>query len=118
MIGWVNSIPNLLPHITIKDMDYFDSHMFCEDVVRIFSAFKWWRCIKIRLEPKEKHFTSEILKSVIAFCMCKLHSIPGSSAGLERIFSNFSFIWTDLRNKLDPVKVDKLVEINGALNGK
>lgn len=49
------------------------------------------------------------------FCI-KLHSCPGSSAGLERVFSTYGHIWTKLRNNLGPDKVEKLVKVYRHLN--
>lgn len=103
----------------IRDPDYFDPHMFRDEILKNFSGFKWWSYIKLRLNEKRSHSTEVfMLDHMIEFCafLCKLHSIPGSNAGLERIFSKFSYVWTKLRNRLGPEKVDKLVKIHKRLN--
>lgn len=46
----------------------------------------------------------------------KLISIPASSAEVERVFSNWKFVHSTLRNKLEFKKSKKLVEIYYNLN--
>lgn len=106
----------IAPYIAfkIKDPVYFDPYMFRADVIRNFSAFKWWNYVKTKLNEKKPPMFEQ-MNAFIEF-ICKLHSIPGSNAGLERIFSTFSHVWTKLRNKLGPKNVDKLVKIHKALN--
>lgn len=112
----------IAPYIAfkLKDTDYFDSYMFNSDVVTNFSGFKWWSYVKMKLKQKQHTSRLPILEHMIEFCnfVCKLHSIPGSNAGLERIFSNFSLVWTKLRNRFGPEKVDKLVKVHRKLNQK
>jgi hypothetical protein len=48
---------------------------------------------------------------------CHLLSIPASSASIERIFSNFSFIHTKLRNRLGVQRATKLVFCYRMLRG-
>lgn len=109
----------IAPCFKIKDFDYFDTFMFRDEVLKNFSGFKWWSYIKVKLnEKKVRSAQLPMLDDIISFCsfLCKLHSIPGSNAGLERIFSKFSLVWTKLRNRLGPDKVDKLVKIHKMLN--
>jgi hypothetical protein len=46
------------------------------------------------------------------FCekLSKLYQLPPSSAGLERIFSTLGYVWTDLRNRLQPETAEKLCQ--------
>lgn len=48
---------------------------------------------------------------------CQLLSAPASSASIERIFSNFSYIFNKLRNRLGLVKASKLVFCYRMLRG-
>lgn len=48
----------------------------------------------------------------------RLLKIPASSAGIERLFSNWSFIHSDLRNCLSAERSQKLIEIYYSLKMK
>lgn len=107
-ISWMQSWePEFVPYILsfrIKDYDTYQRSMFLPSVLESFSAYKWWKLVKNKTDSMSK------MNNFCSFMM-KLHSIPSSSAGLERIFSSFGHIWTKLRNKLGINKVEKLVKI-------
>jgi len=48
----------------------------------------------------------------------RLLKIPASSAGIERLFSNWSFVHSDLRNRLSAERSQKLIEIYYSLKMK
>lgn len=98
---------------TIKDTDIFPPSMFSPEVVNSVTPHKWWSLMKKKLENKNKSSPSPSNNNLIEMAefLSKLHSCPPSSASLERVFSTFGFIWSKLRNKLGPQKVQKLVKI-------
>lgn len=65
----------------------------------------WWKALK----NKEMCEFVEL--------MVRLHSMPCSSASIERIFSNFSYIHNKLRNRLGVQKAAKLVFCYRMLRG-
>lgn len=91
----------------IKDTDLYPSSMFSESIIQAIPAHKWWLVIgaKFRSQNRQPFFIE------MAKFFADLHSCPASSASLERIFSTFGFVWSDLRNRLAPEKVEKLVKI-------
>ena len=66
----------------------------------------WWKAL----------YNTKICPEFIHL-MVKLHSIPCSSASIERIFSNFSYIHSKLRNRLGVQKAAKLVFCYRMLRG-
>ena len=86
----------------------FPQHMFEETFLEKVEARVWWLCIK----KTYKKVNAEL-------CDLALHllQLPSSSASKERIFSNFSFIQTKLRNRLGLEKASKLVTCYRELGG-
>lgn len=123
---WLNkNYPEFIPcylSFTIRDPDYFDNSALSEQVCQNFTCYKWWRMINVKCANKLQYIKNDTkiltMKNFILFTefLMKLHTSPSSSAGLERIFSTFKFIWSPLRNTLGPEKVDKLVKIHKSLN--
>lgn len=100
--------PEWLPAIMafkIKDVDYFPKSLFSENIVSQFSASKWWEILKEKVQKNNK------LDSDFCSFFQSLHSVPSSSASIERIFSTFGFIWSKLRNRLSSEQCEKLVKI-------
>jgi hypothetical protein len=85
----------------IKDT-IFPSTMFGEEIVNL-GAQKWWNILS-----KKSGITNNLKDAAIFFS--KLHSVPASSASLEKLFSTYGNIWSDKRNKLSPDRVQKLVK--------
>lgn len=52
---------------------------------------------------------------VLYIFLANLHIIPANSALIERIFSIFSSVWSNLSNKKGSEREEKLVKINRAL---
>lgn len=110
-IEWLTEkYPNFvgfLLQFQIQDEEMFPKMMFSESVLKL-SAQKWWSInAKKSNDPDFADFSS---------FLAKLHSIPASSASIERLFSTFSLVWSKLRNKLGAEKVAKLVKIYRFLN--
>lgn len=97
-----------------KDEEIFPKVMF-EDAVNSLSTYKWWMIVRSKLLK-----TENASSSLIEFCtyISNLHSCPASSAAIERVFSSFGHVWSKLRNKLKPEKVEQLVKIYRYLNKK
>lgn len=83
----------------------FQNTLFSEQVIMTIDASKWWRSVAKSCEISKE------------FCglIAHLQACPSSSASIERIFSNFSFIHTKLRNRLTITNVSKLVFCYGML---
>ena len=86
----------------------FPSHMFSDTFLEKIDPCVWWLCIK----KTHKNVNPEL--SDLALRLLKL---PASSASIERIFSNFGFIQTKLRNRLGLEKAAKLVTCYRELRG-
>lgn len=102
--------PNFLPGVLsfrIKDGNVFPAHMFGENVVKAMTARNWWTIIAKKIE---KDPNCKLPKDFCKFFI-DLHSCPASSGSIERIFSTFGFVWSDIRNKLSAEKAEKLVKI-------
>ena len=72
-----------------------------------FTAAKWWQLLK---EKVQKDQNNKLGSDFCSFFI-SLHSVPTSSVSIERIFSNFGFIWSKLRNRLGAEQCEKLVKI-------
>lgn len=86
----------------------FQSTLFSEQVIMTIDANKWWRSV-----AKSCDISKE-------FCglIAHLQACPSSSAAIERIFSNFSFVHSKIRNRLTISNVSKLVFCYGMLKQK
>ena len=76
--------------------------MFEEDVIKELSAIEWWSSFQ-----KSKGILTSEEKDIII-----LHnylSAVASSAGIEKIFSTYGFVHSDVRNNLGNDKAGKLV---------
>ena len=87
----------------------FPKTAFAPEVRLNMSPSVWWKGLK--------HHDSSAFNDMIDF-VSHLMLCPASSASLERIFSNFSFIQNKLRNRLGNVKVSKLVFVYRMLRFK
>lgn len=95
---WLMSImPNSLSLLLAYDAEAesFPKSFFKTKDVK---AKIWWKAL----------YNTEICSEFIHL-MVKLHSVPCSSASIEQIFSNFSYIHNKLRNRLGVQKAAKLV---------
>lgn len=70
------------------------------------SPVTWWKAIQ-----------AHNINSEFANLACKLLSAPASSASIERVFSNYSYIFNKIRNRLTIDKASKLVFCYRMLRG-
>ena len=82
----------------------FQRFMFQENVIQTFSPLDWWKSQADRLNP-------ETNKAVI-----QLLTATASSAGVERVFSSFGLVHSNLRNRLGIEKAGTLVFLFKLLN--
>lgn len=101
----------ILMSLKIKD-EMFPENMFEKNVIEKLPGAKWYMLLK-KKNAKTNRIPDEFLDFVINLLVC-----PASTASLERIFSTYGLIWTDLRNRLGPEKAEKLVKVNRFLNDK
>ena len=87
--------------------DPFPRSYFTSEVRNNIKASIWWKSMKKTM------INEEFLNFVI-----HLHNCPSSSAGIERLFSNYSFVQNKLRNRLGLEKASKLVVCYKMLNKK
>nr|XP_047139750.1 uncharacterized protein LOC105846975 [Hydra vulgaris] len=115
---WLNiRHPNFVPFVlafTAEDTEIYPSSMFRESVVKTFSAAKWWKILISKISATQEHDAHpENAALPLPFCqfVFNLHSVPVLSASLEKIFSNFSYIWSTTRNRLGTEKMAKLAKV-------
>lgn len=89
----------------IKDGEYFPKSLFLTNIVSHFSTAKWWNILREKVKKEQK------LDPNFCIFFQSLHSVPTSSASIERIFSTFGFVWSKLRNRLGNEQCEKLVKI-------
>lgn len=87
--------------------DPFPKSYFTSEVRNNVKASIWWKSMKNSM------INQEFLNFII-----HLHNCPSSSAGIERLFSNYSFVQNKLRNRLGLEKASKLVVCYKMLNKK
>ena len=83
----------------------FPHSFFTESAIELHPV-TWWKGVK----------SAEIPSEFIDIAT-QLLSAPCSSAAIERIFSNFSYIHSKIRNRLKPEKASKLVFCYRMLRG-
>lgn len=83
----------------------FPASYFCDAAVQVPSV-TWWKALKTLGVP------GDFIDMAI-----QLLEAPASSASIERIFSNFSYIHTKIRNRLGVEKASKLVFCYRMLRG-
>lgn len=109
-----NKKPNWLPFLmafAIKD-ECFPSSMFASEVIEKLPGSRWW------IVMKKKNDKAHVIPDDFINYTINLLNCPASSASIERIFSTYGLVWTDLRNRLGVEKAQKLVQINRFLNNK
>ncbi len=104
-------VPILIKFRT-KDAEIFPKYMFGKHMIEM-SANKWWNAMAVNLNQQEN---PDLHEAFIWFA--KLHSLPCSSASLERLFSTYGFVWSKTRNNLSCETAHKLVSAHRALNEK
>ena len=90
------------------EADPFPQHMFDENFLEKVKPCVWWLCIKKTYKDVDPKLCD------LALLLLRL---PASSASIERIFSNFSFVQNKLRNRLGLEKTAKLVTCFRELRG-
>ena len=84
----------------------FAAYMFADNIVSEAAPMSWWMSQTSFLHP-ELLLLAKTLFSAVA-----------SSAGVERVFSTFGFVHSDIRNRLGIEKASKLTFIYRMLNEK
>lgn len=84
----------------------FEDFMFSGSFSKL-KPVQWYKCVAVESDNVDLKRFVTLAQSILV--------LPSSSAGIERIFSNFSVIHSDLRNRLEPEKVAKLVACYRAL---
>lgn len=88
--------------------DPFYNFLFDDDVVNQVSPLEWWKT----------HCTSPDTETVVAKVTKQLLTASASTSSLERIFSTYSLIQSNLRNRLGNEKASKLLFLFKSLNKK
>ena len=78
-------LPGLLA-LKIKDTDFFSSTVFEQSLITTFKAAKWWKVVETKCAKLDK------LPEGFCKFFQQLHSVPCSSASIERLFSTFGLI--------------------------
>ncbi|CAI6376424.1 unnamed protein product [Macrosiphum euphorbiae] len=106
---WIISMyPHFFPAVMafkIQDESYFPKTMFNSNILKEFKTVQWWRIMEKKCD-KIENVPNDFCKFLIS-----LHSCPASSASIERIFSTYGLVWSDLRNRLGSEKAQKLVKV-------
>lgn len=84
----------------------FHKSLFESHVVDHVGPLEWWLSLKSQINGQTIDLVTQ------------LHTAVASSAGIERLFSTFGFIHSDVRNKLGNEKAAKLVTVFKYLNKK
>lgn len=82
----------------------FKEYLFRESVPSTTSVNVWWRSLGSRIDRATLELTNQ------------LYTATASSAGIERLFSTFGLVHSQLRNRLGTKKAAKLVSIMRVLN--
>ena len=93
--------PEVLPDlIKYKAKQFpFKEYLFREQVVNSTSPLAWWKALEGNLHPSTVKLANQ------------LHSAAASSAAIERLFSQFGLVHTEVRNRLGVDKAGKLVAL-------
>ena len=93
--------PELVPHLLgfMTDCAKIPKVLSYEDTLKKTDPVVWWKSVKL----------SGALPGDLCDLATKILQMPASSAGIERVFSNFALIQTKLRNRLGLEKAGKLV---------
>ncbi len=99
--------PDAMPHIIQfkARLSPFGRFMFHQCVLQGVSPLAWWLSMSEQIHPE------------LSLLVRSLFSAVASSAGVERVFSTFGFIHSDVRNRLGVDKAAKLSFIYKMLNG-
>ena len=104
---WLNEIyPEFMPGyyaFKLKDANCFRTYLFNDSVKSTTSATNWWKIIEMKESKSSK------LPANFARFLRHLHTCPASSGSIERFFSSFSMIWSNIRNRLGIEKAEMLV---------
>lgn len=82
----------------------FQSFMFKDTVVQTVAPLDWWKSQADRLNPQTNAVAVQLLTAV------------ASSAGVERVFSSFGLVHSNIRNRLGIEKAGKLFFLFKLLN--
>jgi len=101
--------PDFLPLIISfqAEAEPFPKSFFLEKA-RNINVRTWWKALH-----KNNDFPTDFINFVM-----HLHNCPASSASIERVFSNLSFIQNKIRNKLGTDTASKLIFCYKMLNSK
>lgn len=93
-----------LASLQIQDHDMFPKIIFGKIREQLSHPVKYWKYVsrEVSNNPKAESFAS---------LMLTIHSLPPSSAGIERVFSSMALVHTNLRNRLTQERVGKLTKV-------
>lgn len=103
--------PTLLPIITnlrTKCPPFNKSYLFSESMLKKTSTTSWWKSVQCQ---NQTTIDDEDLTKILA-----LLNAAASSASVERVFSTFGLVHSQIRNKLGVEKGGKLVFLYKLLN--
>ena len=96
-------LPGLLA-LKIKDEEFFSKTVF-EPSLPSFKPWKWWL-----VETKSSSWKSCLQIFANSSSNYTSSNVPCSSASIERVFSTFGMVWSQVRNRLGTEKAEKLVK--------
>ena len=102
-----NEYPTLLSIITnlkTKSPPFNKSYLFSDSMLKNTSTSSWWKALQNKIDRED-------LGTILA-----LLNATASSASVERVFSTFGLVHSQLRNKLGIEKGGKLVFLHKLLN--
>jgi len=79
--------------------------LFSQSVVGKFSP-KWYGLTSMRTASREKPLTHKLCSFTSSLCTCSARS-----ASIERIFSAYHLVWSNIRNNMYAEMVQKLIKI-------
>ena len=97
-------LPGLLA-LKIKDVEFFSKTVFEPTLKTSFKPSKLWKLVESKSAKLER-----LLSNFCKFFQ-QLHSVPCSSASIERVFSTFGMVWSKVRNRLGTEKAEQLVKV-------
>ena len=99
---WLQKInPSFLSYVLKFELQEgpFQRTLFSEEVIWTIDANEWWRSV-----AKSCKISKEFCELI-----AHLQACPSSSAAIERVFSNFSFVHSKIRNRLTISNISKFV---------
>lgn len=115
MIFAAENHPKLIPIIMkfrTKSTPFDKNYLYTPATIKNVSASTWWRNVYLSGSVK-----NDIDQDTFNLIISLLTAVA-SSASVERMFSTFGFVHSDVRNRLGIEKAGKLVFLFRTLNNK